>query len=562
MAEKVYSPDAPAIARRPSFRKTLREHEASLPEDFLRALEEKRRQLDESIHKYIAAKEREWKQFEKDIRQQARTRGAGSGPASSHAPQHDACQDDTTLSRRRASSDSAHSANESPQLRGQQSSAVDALLATGLRRDGSAQALAGMSGRRESVEREKDFVGLFTPSFLPAIDNKRERQHERTASAPGIVEASASKNSVVAIRNSLQKADSDTVIQAKAKRPAHLQEGHRNSSSLSLAESRLLTSAMKSPAPLGHASRQQKKRVSLAVGDSIVAPSDNVPLPLSNSSTPSHSRSRSPVNDMDPVANAPGTSVADFAKQPPAKFSLRGENTMNGLLSLASGQQGATVSESPARPPSAPSVAARPSPATRSPSKIDPDGDLFDLDEDSDLPTPRLEEEDPVPGIEGEEEVMPGIGGRIDQQTTSQQPQRHETSTSEPGLRPGEVYDYDSEAGLVPEPVPGAVPEVVQQDEHAMHVEFGPTGASASAQQPTRPGFRRPSVVSDPVFLGQDYEQAEERAVHEDIYGSSYSRPPSKGSFTGGSLGESYMARHAEEMMRVRMAKQQQDVRS
>ncbi|RMY76820.1 hypothetical protein D0864_09575 [Hortaea werneckii] len=562
MAEKVYSPDAPAIARRPSFRKTLREHEASLPEDFLRALEEKRRQLDESIHKYIAAKEREWKQFEKDIRQQARTRGAGSGPASSHAPQHDACQDETTASRRRASSDSAHSANESPQLRGQQSSAVDALLATGLRRDGSVQALAGMSGRRESVEREKDFVGLFTPSFLPAIDNKRERQHERTASAPGIVEASASKNSVAAVRSSLQKADSDTVIQAKAKRPAHLQEGQRNSSSGSLAESRLLTSAMKSPAPLGHASRQQKKRVSLAVGDSIVAPSDNVPLPLSNSSTPSHSRSRSPVNDLDPVANAPGTSVADFAKQPPAKFSLRGENTMNGLLSLASGQQGAAGPESPARPPSAPSVAARPSPATRSPSKIDPDGDLFDLDEDSDLPTPRLEEEDPVPGIEGEEEVMPGIGGRIDQQTAPHLPQRHETSTSEPGLRPGEIYDYDSEAGLVPEPVPGAVPEVVQQDEHAMHVEFGPMGASASSQQPTRPGFRRPSVVSDPVFLGQDYEQAEERAVNDDIYGSSYSRPPTKGSFTGGSLGESYMARHAEEMMRVRMAKQQQDVRS
>ncbi|KAI6830465.1 hypothetical protein KC367_g6698 [Hortaea werneckii] len=562
MAEKVYSPDAPAIARRPSFRKTLREHEASLPEDFLRALEEKRRQLDESIHKYIAAKEREWKQFEKDIRQQARTRGAGSGPTSSHAPQHDACQDETTASRRRASSDSAHSANESPQLRGQQSSAVDALLATGLRRDGSAQALAGMNGRRESVEREKDFVGLFTPSFLPAIDNKRERQHERTASAPGIVEASASKHSVATVRSSLQKADSDTVIQAKAKRPAHLQEGQRNSSSGSLAESRLLTSAMKSPVPLGHASRQQKKRVSLAVGDSIVAPSDNVPLPLSNSSTPSHSRSRSPVNDLDPVANAPGTSVADFAKQPPAKFSLRGENTMNGLLSLASGQPGATDQESSARPPAAPSAAARPSPATRSPSRIDPDGDLFDLDEDSDLPTPRLEEEEPVPGIEGEEEITPGIGGRIDQQMAPLQPQRHETSTSEPGLRPGEVYDYDSEAGLVPEPVPGAVPEVVEQDEHAMHVEFGSIGASASSQQPTRPGFRRPSVVSDPVFLGQDYEQAEERAVNDDIYGSSYSRPPTKGSFTGGSLGESYMARHAEEMMRVRMAKQQQDVRS
>ena len=53
-----------------------------------------------------------------------------------------------------------------------------------------------------------------------------------------------------------------------------------------------------------------------------------------------------------------------------------------------------------------------------------------------------------------------------------------------------------------------------------------------------------------------------EEAVENEVYGSSYNRPNTKGSFTPGSLGESYMARHAEEMMKLRMAQQQTQVKS
>jgi hypothetical protein len=47
------------------------------------------------------------------------------------------------------------------------------------------------------------------------------------------------------------------------------------------------------------------------------------------------------------------------------------------------------------------------------------------------------------------------------------------------------------------------------------------------------------------------YARAQEAAVKEEIYGSSYARPTSKGSFSAGSLGESYMARNAEILRRL-----------
>ena len=54
--------------RRSSSRKSL--SETTLPQEYLDKLEEKRKLLDESIHKYIAAKEREYKHFQKELKQQ------------------------------------------------------------------------------------------------------------------------------------------------------------------------------------------------------------------------------------------------------------------------------------------------------------------------------------------------------------------------------------------------------------------------------------------------------------------------------------------------------------
>ncbi|TKA29861.1 hypothetical protein B0A50_03225 [Salinomyces thailandicus] len=577
MAEKACSRDHPpppspttTIPRRPSFRNTLRDSEATLPDKLLTKLEEKRKQLDDSIHKYIASKEREYKLYEKDVRLQARTQGPTS-------PTQEARQDANgaaSSSRRRMSSESTQSTTGSPRLVGQKSSAVDALLATGARRDSQSQAVNGTDGRRPSEERDKDFVGLFTPAFLPAIDDKAQRQHERTASAPGAVEPSSRESAAVVGKGPLRKADSDSAIQAKAKRPAHLQEGRRTSSSGSSADGKLLTSAMKSPILGTAALKQKKKRVSLAVGDSIVAPSDNVPLTLSNSSTPSHSRSRSPANDTDPAADAPPTSVADFATRHPemhptsvADFARqprmypvsRGESGTNSLLSIVAEQNKDVPTAG--RAPAVPGLASSLGSSERSPSKIDPDGDLFDLEEDSDPPLPQIDDEDLNGAIETEDDIIAGSAARLD----PGRPEPGDKLRPEHGSRSEDLYNYDATAGVVPElasrpPLVDKENNDDDDDDHAIHVEFGP-GASASSQQPTEPGFRRPSVIRDPVFRGTDYQEAETKAANEEIYGSSYSRPATKGSFTASSLGESYMARHAEEMIRRRVAKQQQDVR-
>ena len=196
-------------------------------------------------------------------------------------------------------------------------------------------------------------------------------------------------------------------------------------------------------------------------------------------------------------------------------------------------------------------------------SKIDPDGDLFDLLDESDVPS-KMAEDDFESAIEEEEDTAPGITGRVEHSLP--QTQRSEVLTSSPGLQEGEDYDYDPEAGLVPEPAQQPHPQPVWDEDSGETEHLGPGQGSAdfsssSSQQPTNPGFRRPSVAADPVFRGPDYAGVEMRAATEDIYGSSYNRPGSKGSFTSGSLGESYMAKHAEEMMRLRMSKKEQEVR-
>ncbi|KAK5127932.1 hypothetical protein LTR85_005049 [Meristemomyces frigidus] len=574
MAERVCSRDASTVTRRPSFRKTLREHEATLPPEYLEALEAKRKQLDESIHKYIAAKEREYKQYEKDLRQQAKSSSASpasvaqlDGPVDSNASLG-------AMKRRTSSESHPEMAANSQLFTTQPSSAVDALMASDLRREPVSQAaedeqrpaMAGPTDRRTNGEREKDFIGLFTPPFLPAIDNKSGRQLERADSAPGAVET-VGRVGADSEELDLRKSGSDSAMQAKAKRPAHLEVGRRTSSSGSSADGRL-ASAMKSPTH-NLSVRSRKKRVSLAVGDSIVAPSDNVPLALDHHSTPSHSRTRSPATEREQiVANEPMTSTMDFASaSSPAAMSSaeRVEQIMNaGPASASEPNKGLPVAERRPAAPAMPAMPAQTSSAGSSPrtqSTIDPDGDLFDLEEESDLPPQQSESDELESPAESEEDIMPGIAGRIEHGTDRSE--RTEVHMDSPGLKAGEHYQYDPEGGLIPESVGAPAPVVVEEDanEHAVHLEFGPA-FSASSQQPTKPGFRRPSVVSDPVFRGPDYQTVEAQAANEEVYGSSYSRPTSKGSFTAGSLGESYMAKHAEGMMKLRMAKQQQDVRT
>ncbi|EME45305.1 hypothetical protein DOTSEDRAFT_71122 [Dothistroma septosporum NZE10] len=536
--------NTPASTRRQSFRKTLAD--AGLPQEYLDALEQKRKQLDDSIHKYIAAKERDYKAFEKELRQHYKfeqDRGESSGKL-----------------RRTSNSDSAIESSLSsivPKVQGQHQSALDALMAAGLRRDQLGQSvavavveddgagttlearpnLAGMVDRRASLERDKDFVGVFTPAFLPALADKKADDDdcrgvpERGGSAP----LTRSSSPDTPEQNGVQRANSDSIMQAKNKRPVELSMPHRTSSSGSSADGRL-PSVLKSPT---HPARPHRKRVSLAIGDSVVKPTDNVPSSMSsNNSTPSHSRTRSASVGPDDTAVAQAVASLNAVRgqaRDSVMTSLSPSGTRNVSESSRSAIEGKLALEkgSPlGLTKVAPRMSTTPSPAASAKDKqrasIDADGDLFDLHDDEEDGSHIALNGSADDSLDDED----GIAGRV---------QRNVSAESE-----GETYE--GEAGLVPEHDP---------DDHADHVEFRPGSASFS-KQPTHPGFRRPSVSLDPVYRGQNYRRAEHNAVTDEIYGSSYNRP-NKGSFTSGSLGESFMARNAE---LIRSQATQEQVRS
>ena len=399
--------------------------------------------------------------------------------------------------------------------------------------------IAGLRDRRASVEREKDFIGVFTPPFLPALDYRESNRLERASSAPTAV-PQASNVEPQDDSGALERANSDSVMQAKPRRPSHLALVQRTSSSGSSADGRLgavdgrLASAMK------NAQRpKRKQRVSLAVGDAIVAPSDSVTLSLSQHSSSSHSRIRPAVADREIPTIKKQSTNAPEGRSVSLEPSLQIAEDVVLANAMAANDQGLSdrLSTAAILPSPKSSRSNRPSAST---SKLDADGDLFDL-EDEELPPndPTYSEE----SIDDSEEPVQESGGEIIGRVNDA------TVTEGFEVEPGEER-YDPTTGLVPEPVDGT-------DSAVPYLAFGPSSSVAS-QQPIQPGFRRPSVVYDPIYRGPDYQTVEREAVENERYGSSFNRPSSKGSFTAGSLGESYMAKHADEMMKLRHSKQQQ----
>lgn len=514
--------------RRQSFRKNL--EAAGLPDDDLDRLELKRKQLDESIHKYIAAKEREYKSFEKELIQRHKLGLPKDGQGT-----------------RRASAESNGDARLQDRQQNQTQNAVDALLSAGIRRDQIGQpvpiavvdddgtsptlearpSMAGLTDRRASLERDKEFIGVFTPAFLPALaDSRGSASPERAESAPPA--ASSADQTQPVDGDGMQRASSDSFVQARARRPIHLQLNHRTSSSGSSENGNgKLPSALKSPTH-----RPRKKRVSLAINDTIVAPSDNVPESFpSNNSIPSHSRTRSPAAEREPAKlekpTSPPKDSPQQAESTTAPFSPLTQATMMNAFNkteIAREQQRVVQQELPLMP--SPSKAKAP-PKSSPKTQAAIDGDLeFALDDD-DVLSPA-DARPPNPLESGDE----GIAGRV--------------SRTDPG---DELYDSSegpfSEGGE-------------ESDDHAEHLEFKPS----SVQQTNSAGFRRPSANHDPVYEGRNYARAERSAVNNETYGSSYIRPSSKGSFNPGSLGESFMAQNAERIMRSRNARESAQVRS
>jgi hypothetical protein len=379
------------------------------------------------------------------------------------------------------------------------------------------------------MERDKEFVGLFTPSFLPALQDGSDRQLERTSSAPSVVE-SLSKNppDAVCMPSGFERSNSDTAAQAKPKRPSQLVLAHRTSSSGSSADGKL-ASAMKSPTPVP---KPKRKRVSLAVGDSIVAPSDSVPSNLNIISLPSHSRQH-PVESSKLQQSPPVESPIQNGNVIPNGVSAKSSKQLVGEANKFQQDNTQRSAPLPAQIQSANSTSAHDQ------FERDADVDMFGLDEDTETPGAPVSYDEDENAIESEDEII----GRIRRDKLGYE-----------NMRDANKIIYDSEAGLIPE---------LESDRPADGLDFEIGLAPAGPKRELNgPGFSQPSVLRDPIYIGNNYHRAELAAVNDEIYGSSYNRPSSKGSFTSGSLGESFMEQNAEAMMRLRNSRRESRSRS
>jgi hypothetical protein len=542
---------------------------SSLPPDFLQRVELKRKALDDSIHKFIAGKERELKQWIKQERALYKQQTQEREVKIEHA-------------RSRTGSDSTQDAMDSPYLNARRPGSHGLLLGS-LRRDGEDGSLiaqdedegrgqvdaraieAGIADRRASLERDREFLGVFTPAFLPAFaddasssTNLREGSPEKISSGKSTSHSSDSAATAVVGDSLNQTEGSDALHEMEGKRPAHLLLSKRFGSSTE----RLLTSALKSPTE----HKPKRKRVSIALGTTIVAPSDSVPMNMDYHSTPSHSLQRTPISD-DESSHA-GDDDANTLSD--ADISTPGTSASPNLSASIPIRE-ATPSD-PISPSTSPKTTTT-TPPTSTKRPIDPDGDLFDLESsDSDL--------DPLPPSEP-------LSGRVGLDRTgnldaAEDPANY-PSDSEAQPLPSDANDARENPATTLGPV---------TTEQGNQIAFRPT----SVQSPMSPGFRRPpSYVRDPSYMKpphqrtgsssllsasinnsgtsfsamassssannstnvvdddveEGYASAQQAAVSEEIYGSSYARPTSKGSFSAGSLGESYMARNAEVLRRL-----------
>lgn len=442
--------------RRNSFRRSL--IESGLSPEYLEQLEAKRKALDDSIHRYIASKEREYQAFEKELRHQVK-----------HSSGHVALQTKT---------DKDISAI----------SAVDTLLRTTSSRkiyEGTSEVDFGPEDGTGNLQSKKeDFPGVFTPKYLTALEHSISVQ---TASAP----AAGATNRHISM--SVVRTNSDPAAQTS--HPERLPLSQRTSSSGSSIDGRLI-SALKSTSDV----TRSRKRVSLAVGDSIVKPSDNVPVSLTVNSTSSHSRSRTPARQA----------LLDIS------HSTSDDSTQSGDSKASISAAIQTLQEQGSASAASATDAKR---AMISPVQRHDVGDMFDLEEEEMNAT--YEE---LPESSPEDYFANETADHMDQ-------------TDSRGL--------DADTGEPP-------PDDIVHSEPLIFAE----GAVAT-KQPASPGFRRPSAAIDPVYVGRGYTRAEDDAEESNFYGSSYNRD-GKGSFTSSSLGESYMARNAEKLMALR-AQHQQD---
>ena len=449
---------------------------------FLQELEVKRRQLDEQIHRYVKQKEREFKVYERDLRNTFRDAAdgrSGNPLAARDADGVDGATDGVTSpTKATAGRDPARDCSSNPR---------------------SPRTESDTRAFQSAHDRESAFSGLFTPDYLRLVDRSAE---ERSPSAPPTLGETA--RITLPDRGPLNRANSEPIAIGTPAEIPRITLEHRTSSS-GTEGNRTLVSALRNTTDRDRL--PTRKRVSLVVGDEVVAPSDNVPgrqATLLEGDAPgvdpttSREESGQAVDDHE---EANGT--ADVTTSP-VELTAHHELAEAAPL-LVQNRGGLSAALAVERLSASPQTASNTAPTETqndtAPFAMDGEETHVDLDEDTetDLETPNVS----------------------------------------PPLSPTSIRE-------IPRPRSGSN----TTDPSSSRLR----NSSSSSSQPTAPGYSRPSVHEDPHLLYDGDLTTPEIERNQD-YGS-FARSSSffdrGGSFRSGSLGESFMQKNAEDMEKRR----------
>ncbi|KAF4550696.1 Hypothetical protein D9617_16g014840 [Elsinoe fawcettii] len=469
---------------------------------FLEEVDAKRRQLDEQIHRYIKQKDREFKLFERDARIKYRSAGTTRQPQHSSAgPSRSTSHSATNGNHVTNGQTAAHHHDSAEQQDALQARSQPRIADNGLRDPEVAR------------EREADLLGVFTPSFLPLLSTKLE--DDRPPSAPASLSVPTRPSAMASLPTpldlALHRANSDPVDERDLKQTRMKLEKRTSSSG---SESRNLVSVLKSPA--ANARGPKRKRVSLVVGDDIVAPSDSLNamhnqdddqvehaehverIDFVNERTSPQIPEHPSEDDQNtsPKSTGPAKSHSLHSGERTARVAPRLAQTQHAAVS---GIASALASERKSSFKSAP-----PPVTSKAPAKPEPD--VFNF---SDTELTAEDHVDRPPSDLEDVDISPVTTPRPAENIRAPPPRPTPTKADNP-VRPSATRLRTS---------------------------------SSSSSQPISPGFSRPSVKDDPIFpLGEDVKSPE--IEQNELYGSLTASL----SLRQGSLGESFMERNAEEL--------------
>lgn len=477
-------------------------------EAFVEELEQKRKQLDEQIHRFIAQKEREYKRYEQELRKKYQT-----GPQRRISQEHEGPSKETRATIDHASRLPGFEQNK---VFDDDTDMIEDLENVRSRIDRKT-AISGLEDVRPSYEREKELMGLFTPSFLPMLDGKPELG--RSPSAPALVDGHRSET-MQHERQSLQRSHTEPAMHSHDKNhraglgprtPSSGSDGGKN-----------LVSALKTSG-----ARRQLKQLSVRIklGDEdeeITVRPNEEPItekeyaPVRQAEAMHHSKQEEPERSHSDSDLSPSSAFGPFSTDAPGTRAL---GVSSPLSQLSSGlTQGLAMRSSQPPPPTL-------SYANPISSNTDDLGDLtspFPLDEET--------EDTQRSGSDWEVDFQEDIGEEASETGNARSPELHNTGSS---FRSPTLLSPDAVlAGSLTVPMSKIL------------------SSSSSSSQPISPGFSRPSVREDPK-LDFEIDTVDDIVGQGSLY-DAFVRPSFSRNATSSSLGESFMARNAEEIMRRR----------